>query len=111
MKTQSAPATKRTRIHYTTMFHKVASHITDLFSNDKQMSKDYAEMLLKSFEMTHGKDAVKAMYGFMRYCETMGDKRFTPTAIKSVFVHDLNGGGVGWLPRTHGYLKYWNATH
>lgn len=85
-------------------FLYTAQKISELFHlNLKDAQKELAR-----FEKHEGKEAVKAMYGFLQYAKLGKDTRFNDqSAIKTTLAHDLNNAGTKFfLPRTHGYLKY-----
>lgn len=99
----------QTEINYLKLYDRVAWEISELF-DDQNVDRTQAGFMLAEYEMTEGEDGVKALFGFMRYCALHPeDERFTEIARKGMFAHDLNGAGKsGFLPRTSGYLKFWN---
>jgi hypothetical protein len=98
--------TTKDNLNYANMFDRVAERISNIF--DLYIKR--AANMLVDFEIKEGKDAVKSMFGFMRYVSTHpSDDRFTEIAIKSMFAHDLNGAGTnGFSPRTTYYIKFIN---
>ena len=97
-----------TELTFKEIFRRVAVRVWHLLPTVE--SERHAILMLTTFQRTHGDDAVRSMYGFIRWCEeNIPDEQSRIMQITVTLAHDIGGrNDKRMLPRSDGYIQFIN---